>query len=202
MSLWSVGSAPWLLGAGLLLALAGAPASAAPADAVAGAAKSAACGACHGAQGVSQALAIPSLAGQPALSLVYQLIQFREKRRLWPAMNAIAEPLSDQDMKDIAAHFAALPPAPGFPQTDAQKLEAGRLVSRVQYCDSCHAAGLRGQKHIPRLAGQSPDYLSLQLQNLRSGARADIDGTMASAAQGLSNADIEAVSAYAASLGP
>jgi cytochrome c553 len=180
----------------------GASSGAAPADAVAGAAKSAACGVCHGARGVSQAVSIPSLAGQPALSVVYQLIQFREKRRLWPAMNAIAEPLSDQDMKDIAAHYAGLPPAPGFGSTDAQKLEAGRQIAQAQYCNSCHAAGLRGQKHIPRLAGQSPDYLSQQLVKLRSGVRADIDGTMASAAQGLSDADIEAVSVYAASLGP
>jgi cytochrome c553 len=37
---------------------------------------------------------------------------------------------------------------------------------------------------------------------LKSGARADIDGTMASAAQGLSAAEIDAIADYAASLGP
>jgi cytochrome c553 len=177
-------------------------AAAAPADPAAGAAKAEVCRTCHGAAGVSSDPAIPSLAGQPPLSIVYQLIQFREKRRMAPDMNVIAAPLSDQDMKDLAAHFASQPPAPGFPPGEPAQLEAGRQIAQSQYCNSCHMPGLKGQKHIPRLAGQPVAYLRTQLLNLKSGARADIDGTMASAAQVLSVADIDAVSAYAASLGP
>jgi cytochrome c553 len=178
------------------------PAAAAPADAAAGAAKAEVCRACHGVAGVSSDPAIPSLAGQPPLSIVYQLIQFREKRRMAPDMNAVAAPLSDQDMKDMAAHFAAQAPAPGFPPGDPAQIEAGRQIAQSQHCNSCHMPGLKGQKHIPRLAGQPVAYLRTQMLNLKSGARADIDGTMASAAQVLSAADIDAVSAYAASLGP
>lgn len=192
----------WL--AGLAALLAGSAVLAAPADPLAGATKAGVCLACHGAQGVAVLAGTPSLAGQPALALVYQLIQFREKRRLWPAMNSVTESLSDQDIKDIAAHFAALPAGPAQPaalQAAPQTLEAGRQIAQSQYCTSCHAAGLKGQKHIPRLAGQPADYLATQLRKLKSGVRADIDGTMASAAQGLSEADIEAVSLYAASLG-
>jgi cytochrome c553 len=175
---------------------------AAPADAQAGASKAAACVACHGAQGVASLALTPSLAAQPALSTVYQLIQFREKRRLSPAMNALAQALSDQDIKDLAAYFAALPPPPGAPALDAQKAALGQAVAQAQFCTSCHAAGLKGQKHIARLAGQQADYLRVQMQNLKSGARADIDGTMASAAQGLTAAEIDALAEYAASLGP
>jgi cytochrome c553 len=193
---------PRSLTAAVGLALAGASALAAPADPAAGAAKAKACPACHGAQGVASLPLTPSLAGQPALALSYQLIQFREKRRLAPAMNPIAEPLSDQDIKDIAAHYASLPPPPGIAQTDTAKLDAGRQVAQVQHCNSCHNGKLQGQKHIPRLAGQPVDYLRTQMLKLRSGERADIDGSMASAAQVLSDADIEAVSIYAASLAP
>lgn len=57
-----------------------------------------------------------------------------------------------------------------------------------------------GQKHIARLADPSPEYLVTQLKNIRSGARVDMDGTMGSAARGLSDEDIEALAAYAASL--
>ncbi len=178
------------------------PAAAAPADPVAGAAKAEVCRTCHGPAGVSADPAIPSLAGQPPLSILYQLIQFREKRRLAADMNAVAAPLSDQDMKDLAAHFAAQPPAPGFPPGEPALLDTGRQIAQAQHCNSCHMPGLKGQKHIPRLAGQPLGYLRTQLLNLKSGVRADIDGTMASAAQVLSPADIEAVSAYAASLGP
>jgi cytochrome c553 len=186
--------------AGLLCA-AGAT-QAAPADAQAGATKAAACAACHGAQGVATQALTPSLAAQPALSTVYQLIQFRDKRRLSPTKTVLAEGLSDQDMKDLAAYFAALPPPPAVPSSDTQKLADGQRVAQAQFCTSCHAEGLKGQKHIARLAGQQADYLRVQMQNLKSGARADIDGTMASAAQGLSAADIDALAAYAASLGP
>jgi cytochrome c553 len=59
---------------------------------------------------------------------------------------------------------------------------------------------LQGQKHIARLAGQSPEYLVTQLKNIRSGSRVDMDGTMGSAARGLSDEDIEALAAYSASL--
>ena len=191
-----------LLGLALSLAVITAGAQAAPADPVAGATKAQACPACHGAQGVASLPLTPSLAGQPALALSYQLIQFREKRRLAPAMNPIAEPLSDQDIKDIAAFFASLPPPPAIPQSDTTRLDAGRQIAQAQHCNSCHNARLQGQKHIPRLAGQPVDYLRKQMLDLKSGTRADIDGTMASAAQGLSDADIEAVAIYAASLGP
>jgi cytochrome c553 len=191
LTLWFAG---WLCASGAT--------QAAPADAQAGAGKAAPCAACHGAQGVASLPLTPSLAAQPALSTVYQLIQFREKRRLSPVMNALAESLSDQDIKDLAAHFAALPAPPGAPLLDAQKAADGQRVARAQFCTSCHAAGLKGQKHIARLAGQQADYLRLQMQNLKSGARADIDGTMASAAQGLSAAEIDAIADYAASLGP
>ncbi len=50
---------------------------------------------------------------------------------------------------------------------------------------------------MPRIAGQSADYMALQLKNLRSGARADLDVTMGSAARALSDADIDALVVFA-----
>ena len=51
-----------------------------------------------------------------------------------------------------------------------------------------------------RLAGQNYEYLVKQLRRLKSGARRDIDGTMASAAQALSEQDIENVSHFLSGL--
>ena len=65
---------------------------------------------------------------------------------------------------------------------------------------SCHAPQLQGQKQVPRLAGQSIEYSVVQLRNIRSGTRVDMDGTMGSAARGLSDEDIEVLAIYAASL--
>ena len=53
---------------------------------------------------------------------------------------------------------------------------------------------------MPRLSGQSSAYFTEQLRNLRSGARADMDGTMASAARSLTDEEIEAMAVYAGSL--
>ena len=173
--------------------------NAAPPDATAGKTKAQTCFACHGENGVSISPEIPNLAAQPPLSITYQLIQFRGQQRKGGAMEALAAPLSDQDMRDIAAYFASLP-APPAKSGNADLIAKGQQISSTQYCNSCHGPQLQGQKHIARLAGQSQEYLITQLKNIRSGARIDMDGTMGSAARGLSDDDIEALAAYAASL--
>jgi cytochrome c553 len=172
---------------------------AAPPDAVAGKAKAQTCFACHGESGIGISAEIPNLAAQPPLSITYQLIQFRGQQRKGGAMDALASSLSDQDMRDIAAYYSSLPPPPAK-SGDAERIAKGQQITNTQYCNSCHGAQLQGQKHIARLAGQSSEYLITQLKNIRSGSRVDMDGTMGSAARGLSDDDIEAIAAYAASL--
>lgn len=169
-------------------------------DAVAGKAKAQLCAACHGENGISAIPGTPHLAAQPALSIFYQLLQFRDQRRKGGGMEAIAATLNEQDMRDIAAHYASLP-APA-PQSggDEGKIARGQQIAQQQYCSSCHGAQLQGQKHVPRLSGQSSEYFIAQLRNLRSGARADMDGTMASAARSLTDEEIEAMAVYARSL--
>lgn len=169
-------------------------------DAVAGKAKAQLCAACHGEQGVSAIPGIPHLAAQPALSVFYQLLQFREQRRKGGGMEVTVANLSDADMRDIAAHYAALPAPPAQTGGDAAKIAKGQVIAQQQYCSSCHGAKLQGQKHVPRLSGQSSEYFITQLRNLRSGARADMDGTMGSAARSLTDEEIEAMAVYAASL--
>jgi cytochrome c553 len=182
-----------------LILLSGTPASAAP-DAVAGKEKAQMCAACHGEQGVSSIAGTPHLAAQPQLSIFYQLLQFRDQRRKGGGMEAIASTLSEQDMRDIAAHYAAQPAPAPHDGGDAQKIARGQQIAQQQYCSSCHGAQLQGQKHVPRLSGQSTEYFVTQLRNLRSGARADMDGTMASAARSLTDEEIEAMAVYARSL--
>ena len=174
-------------------------AMAAPPDAIAGKAKAQMCFACHGENGLSAAKDIPNLAAQPPLSITYQLIQFRGEQRKGGGMEAITQALSDQDMRNIAAYFSALPPPPAQ-SGNADKIAKGQQIAGTQYCNSCHGSQLQGQKHIARLAGQSPEYLMTQLKAIRSGSRIDMDGTMGSAARGLGDDDIESLAAYAASL--
>jgi cytochrome c553 len=173
--------------------------NAAPPDPIAGKAKAQTCFACHSENGISISPDIPNLAAQPPLSITYQLIQFRGQQRKGGGMEAITMILSDQDIRDIAAYYAELP-APPAKSGNADKIAKGQQIAGAQYCNSCHGPQLQGQKHIARLAGQSPEYVTTQLKNIRSGARIDMDGTMGSAARGLSDEDIEALASYAASL--
>lgn len=168
-------------------------------DALAGKAKSQTCFACHGADGIGISANIPHIAAQPPLSLFYQLVQYREGMRKGGGMEVFAKSLSDGDIRDIAAYFSALPPPPAK-AGDAVKIALGQKLSQQNYCNSCHAPQLQGQKQVPRLAGQSIEYAVTQLRNIRSGSRVDMDGTMGSAARGLSDEDIEVLAAYAASL--
>ena len=77
-------------------------------DAAAGKAKAATCNACHGANGISAIPTYPNLAGQKEAYLVKQMKAFKDGTRKDPTMNAMAKPLSDADMANVAAHFAGM----------------------------------------------------------------------------------------------
>ena len=78
------------------------------ADAAAGKTKAASCAGCHGVAGISNVPTYPNLAGQKAAYTVKQLKAFKDKTRTDPTMNAMAAPLSDADMANIAAYFEGL----------------------------------------------------------------------------------------------
>lgn len=82
------------------------------ADIEAGKAKSAMCAACHGPAGISAADMWPNLAGQKAGYLMKQLKAFRDGTRTDPQMSAMAKPLSDADIENLAAYFNSLKACP------------------------------------------------------------------------------------------
>jgi cytochrome c553 len=94
--------------ASLVAALVVAHAPAAAQEAAAGRAKAQACAVCHGAQGLSAQPDAPNLAGQPALYLATQLRAYRSGARRHEVMNVMARPLSDADIADLAAWYAAI----------------------------------------------------------------------------------------------
>ena len=78
-------------------------------DVEAGAEKAATCAACHGADGISQILTYPILAGQYPSYLTQALKSYRDGTRQNAIMAGFAGALSDQDIADLAAYFSALP---------------------------------------------------------------------------------------------
>ena len=115
-------------------------------------------------------------------------------------MSPFAAGLSNADLNNLAAYFAAQKPVPSTRTADAASTEAGPRLAQQYNCTHCHGATLMGQQHIPRLAGQQFEYLKAQLRGFKASTRFDMDGQMTSAAQALSEADITALADYMAAL--
>jgi len=170
------------------------------ADAEAGHRKAGICAACHGPGGSSTNPAVPSLAGQPAQFLAMELYQFREGDRKDPQMSPMAANLTNADMNDLAAYFSAQKSSPPLHKTAPESAASGPQLAERFNCVQCHTRTLTGQQHIPRIAGQQFDYLRAQLRAFKAGKRADIDGNMTSAAQALSDKDVEVLADYISGL--
>jgi cytochrome c553 len=177
------------------------PAFAPAADAEAGKQKAAVCAACHGDGGNSMNPAVPSIAQQPAQFITTSLFMFREGNRKDAQMSPMAANLSNPDMNDLAAFFSAQKAAPPRHQSNPENAKAGPLLAQKFNCTQCHGRGLLGQQHIPRIAGQQFEYLRTQLRGFKAATRADIDGNMTSAAQALSDKDIEVLADFIAGAG-
>jgi cytochrome c553 len=170
------------------------------ADVAAAKQKAAPCAGCHGPDGNSTNPAIPSIAGQPKQFIVTQLFMFREGNRKDPQMSPMAAPLSNADMNELAAYFSAQKHAAPAKPLPADKAAAGRSVTEKYNCTQCHGPQLLGQQHIPRLAGQQAQYLKTQLRGFKASTRFDMDGQMTSAAQVLTDQDIELLGDYLSGL--
>ncbi|HSC96260.1 MAG TPA: c-type cytochrome [Burkholderiales bacterium] len=83
------------------------PSAARVGDAATGKALARNCAACHGETGIGSNPAWPTLAGQKADYLVNALKAFRAGLRKDPTMSGVARSLSDADIANLAAYYAA-----------------------------------------------------------------------------------------------
>src|SRR5260370_34462781 len=157
---------------------------------------------------------IPRLAGLSADYLARQLAYFADGERDSVIMAPYAKRLSAAQRQAVAAYFANQ--AAPVPQNDAAKsatgaaahgetlFENGLAADYLPACAKCHGADGRGiDDFSPPLAGQSPAYIAQQLRQWRTGAlRGKTGAFMRAEASHLSDADIDAVAAYAAQLPP
>ena len=183
-----------LLAAGICFAAVQASA----ADVAAGQARAEACQACHGAQGVSENPAIPSLAGQTDKYLQWQLVFFRSGRRANEIMGPMAADLTDEDVRNIGAYFASLPAGPPpVSEIDPTLRQAGQQLAEQHRCAACHTDSFAGKQAAPAIAHQHKDYLVKALTDYRSNARPSTGvAAMTEAASGLSDDDIVTLAQY------
>lgn len=177
-------------------------------DAAAGATKSAPCGACHGPNGNSAMAEWPKLAGQSSRFVFEQLKAFKSGARQNPIMQGQVAALSEQDMRDIAAHYALQKPAPGLASKDAVATAkplylAGNAARALPACAACHGPAGAGNAAAayPRLGGQHAAYVAARLRTYRDlGLKGELpDGNqkmMAAVAAKLSDKEIDSLASY------
>jgi cytochrome c553 len=115
----------------------------------------------------------PSLAAQPESFLQWQLVYFRSGTRKSPVMQPLAEGLSDGDIRELSAYFAALPPASkdSAAPADAAMYAVGEKLAQQHRCASCHRDDYAGANAAARTANQREDYLLKALRDFKAGAR-------------------------------
>ena len=77
-----------------------------------GKAKAVTCIACHGLKGISNNPLWPNLAGQKEEYLIKQIKAFKSGIRKDPSMAPMVTPLTEEDIKNLAAYYSSLKCAP------------------------------------------------------------------------------------------
>ncbi|MDA3875859.1 MAG: cytochrome c4 [Halothiobacillus sp.] len=191
---------------GLGLTVLGSAVASANADIEAGKTVSQTCAACHGMDGNSTLAMFPSIAGQSASYLAEQLHAFRDGKRVNAIMGPQAKNLTDQQIEDVTAYFAA--------QTRTVKASAsedsipgahmwkfGGHGNTIAACAACHGTHGQGNQPagFPALRGLTPQYIIESLMSYhndqRKTAHADI---MVRIASKLSNDDMKDIAQHIA----
>ncbi|MEY8876818.1 MAG: cytochrome c [Leptothrix sp. (in: b-proteobacteria)] len=178
-------------------------------DAVAGQKKAAMCIGCHGIPGYRasfpEVYQVPMISGQGDKYIVSALTAYRKGDRKHPTMRSIAGSLTDGDIADLAAYYAA-----GGTQgsTSAAAGEPGADVAALLTkgnCVACHGANLSKpiDPTYPKLAGQHPDYLLAALKAYKTEGNANVgraNAIMGAQAKPYSNAELKLLAKYISTL--
>lgn len=166
--------------------------------------KAAVCVGCHGEAGKGITPLFPKLAGQNAKYLSAQLQYFKNQTRSVPAMNAVAATLSEADIGELSAYFAAQKSQPESAEVSPEGeaiYRAGIAAKEVPACAACH--GPEGQGNAPAgfplVRGQYAAYTVKALSDYAAGVRGE-NTPMRTIAARLSEDEMKAVAAYIAGL--
>ena len=171
------------------------------------------CAACHNADGNSVQSANPKLAAQHADYLFKQMQEFKAAEGKQPVrvnavMNGMIAAYNEDQMRDLAAYFAAQTLI-GEKARNRETIEAGQKLYRagvmakgLPACAACHGpAGAGIPAQYPRIGGQFAEYIEAQLKAFRDGTRSnDPNKMMRMIAIKMTDAETKAVSDYIAGL--
>ena len=138
------------------------------------------CKGCHGVPGSHNAYPsyhVPKLGGQKADYIEIALQGYRRGTRSHATMQAQASSLSDQDIADVAAYFAARGRRARDRQIERDARSRSRRASRKSRPRACSATARpasRMRAQWPNLAGQHESYLLQASQQYKTGQRSDL----------------------------
>ncbi|MBF0193061.1 MAG: c-type cytochrome [Magnetococcales bacterium] len=169
------------------------------------------CMACHGRGGTKAILSYPNLAGQDEKYLTNQMKDIASGKRLasndptghprTAGMKGVMHLVNKKQMKKIAKWLSKQPPAPLHKDTkklDMSRVAQGKKIYKKLKCKTCHGnGGKKPLKGKPFLAGQKVQYLTLQMQDMKSGIRKNgQSGTMKGFIKKASAEDIVLMAEY------
>ncbi len=156
------------------------------------------CAHCHGEGGSSVKPDIPNLAGQNPAYLMEQLRQFADGRRRNEFMEGMIRAMDSDEKVGMVLFYASQPVAPRPPAPPALVAAGREYYGKV--CFRCHGTDGYGNTLIPRIAGQQTGYLRTTLQRYRAGSGVRVEPLMSASTRLMSDAEIDAVAAYVASM--
>ena len=158
------------------------------------------CAGCHGADGKSIDKTIPVIWGQQAGYLYIQLRDFKRGDRKSDIMQPIASSMERDDMQAIAEYFSKKPwPNLGQPRASKEISHVASNANRSVGCTGCHLDHFQGDGTVPRLAGQSREYLARTMNDFRTRTRGNNPG-MSDLMLATSPDDLAALAEYLAGL--
>jgi cytochrome c553 len=158
------------------------------------------CAGCHGQDGKPIDKSIPAIWGQQLGYLYIQLRDFKRGDRKNEIMQPIASSFEKDDMLAIAEYFSKKPwPDLGQPRSPKDVSERALSANRSVGCTGCHLDQFQGDGTVPRLAGQSREYLAKTIAEFRTRARGNNPG-MSDLMQATPPDDLAALEEYLSGL--
>ena len=135
------------------------------------------CAGCHGADGKPADKSIPIIRGQQAGYIYIELRDYKRGDRKSDIMQPIASSMERDDMQAIAEYLSQKPwPDLGQPRASKDIADRASNANRSIGCTGCHLDHFQGDGTVPRLAGQSREYLTKTIADFRTRARGNNPG--------------------------
>jgi sulfide dehydrogenase cytochrome subunit len=154
------------------------------------------CNNCHGMDGVSVGLTMPSIAGLSEPYLKNLMLQWKSGERYSATMGRLVKGYSDEQIANLARHFSQLPWTPVVQKADATVLAKGKDVT--DRCETCHGVtgGQPDDKDTPHLNGQWAKYIEMELMKYREDAVKMPHAKMRKNAQKIGADDVKTAAEY------